>query len=80
VSSRWLLAESGEDELVFRPEDYPLPLARGRQAIELRPDRTFTALAPGPDDRPVESSALDGWTVAEVAPDRVTLRRDPRLP
>ena len=44
---------AGDDELRFRPEGYPLPLARGRTAIELHEDgQSFTALAPGPDDRP----------------------------
>lgn len=78
--SRWLLEGGGDEELVFRPEGYPLPLARGRKAIELHADGSFTALAPGADDRPVESSELDGWVVEAVAGDRLTLKRGPRLP
>ena len=78
--TRWLLEEGGEDELRFRPEGYPLPLARGRTALELREDNTFKALVPGPDDRPVETDELDDYYVAELADDRLTLRRDPRLP
>ena len=57
--TRWLLENAGDDELGFRPEGYPLPLARGRMALELHDDQSFTALAPGPDDRPVPSSELD---------------------
>ena len=38
----WLHAREEDpddaDELVFRPEGYPLPLARGREQIELRDD------------------------------------------
>ena len=83
MSSRWLHAreEDAEDELVFRPEGYPLPLARGRDEIELRPDgESFVARAPGADDRPTESSELDDYYVAELLPDRLTLKRGPRLP
>ena len=82
MSSRWLHAreEDSPDELVFRPEGYPLPLARGREEIELGEDGSFVARGPGPDDRPVETSELDEWYVAELREDRLTLRRDPRLP
>ena len=82
--TRWLHAreeDSEDDELVFRPEGYPLPLARGRREIELRADgETFVARAPGADDRPVESSELDDYYVAELVEDRLTLKRGPRLP
>ena len=74
---RWLHApeESSDDELVFRPEGYPLPLARGRAELELADDGSFAAREPGPDDRPVASSAFEGWVLADVGEDRVTLRR-----
>jgi hypothetical protein len=78
--TRWLLEDASGDELRFRPEGYPLPLARGRTSLELHDDRSFKALAPGPDDRPVEIAELDDYYVAELADDRLTLRRDPRLP
>jgi hypothetical protein len=79
--SRWLLEDAGDDELRFRPEDYPLPPARGRTALELAEDQaTFTALTPGPDDRPVETDELDDFYVAELVEDQLTLRRGPRLP
>jgi hypothetical protein len=75
--SRWLHApeESSEDELVFRPEGYPLPLARGRIELDLEPGGTFVARAPGPVDVPVETDELRGWKVASVRSDRLTLRR-----
>jgi hypothetical protein len=75
--SRWLHAfeESTEDELVFRPEGYPLPLARGRISLELGPGGAFVARAPGPVDVPVETDELAGWVVASVGSDRLVLRR-----
>lgn len=78
--SRWLLADDDDEELVFRPESFPLPLARGRKSLELHDDGSFTALAPGADDRPVESSELDDYYVAELVEDKLTLKRGPRLP
>jgi hypothetical protein len=82
----WLHAREEDpddaDELVFRPEGYPLPLARGREQIELRDDGHggFVARAPGADDRPETTSEFDDYYVAELQPDRLTLKRDPRLP
>ena len=73
--TRWLLESSGEDELVFRPDGYPLPLARGRVSLELAPDGSFEAREPGPDDRPVPTDSLRGWVVASVNSDRLVLRR-----
>jgi hypothetical protein len=75
--TRWLHApeESSADELVFRPEGYPLPLARGRLTLELGPDGSFVARAPGPVDVPVATDELRGWVVASVSSDRLVLRR-----
>jgi len=75
--SRWLLEAPGEDELVFRPDGYPLPLARGRLSLELAPDGSFVALEPGPVDVPVATDALRGWKVASRSADRLVLRRAP---
>lgn len=86
MTTRWLHAREEDpedgDELVFRPEGYPLPLARGREEIELREDADggFVARAPGPDDRPLATSELDDYYVAELVEDRLTLKRGPRLP
>ena len=44
------------------------------------PDGSFTALAPGADDRPELSGELDDHYVAELVPDKLTLKRGPRLP
>ena len=75
----WLHApeESSEEELVFRPEGYPLPPARGRMLLELADDGSFTALAPGPVDAPVPTDELSGWAVGAIEPDRLVLRRSP---
>ena len=68
----WLHApeESSPEELVFRPEGYPLRPARGRLVL----DAALAAYAPGPVDAPVPTE-LDGWELATVEPDRVTFRR-----
>ena len=75
----WLHApeESSDDELVFRPEGYPLRPARGRMVLELDDDGSIAAEAPGPVDRPVRTHELDGWSVGSIEPDRLTLRRAP---
>ncbi len=74
----WLHApeESSEEELVFRPEGYPLRPARGRLVLELADDGSIAAQAPGPVDRP-EATELDGWSIGSIEPDRLTLRRAP---
>jgi hypothetical protein len=68
----WLHApeESSDDELVFRPEGYPLRPARGRIVL----DASRAAYKPGPVDVPVPAE-LEGWKLATVEPDRVTFRR-----
>ncbi|MBE2316159.1 hypothetical protein DVA67_009245 [Solirubrobacter sp. CPCC 204708] len=78
--SRWWLEDAREDELRFRPESLPAPPARGRRTLELHEDGSFTALAPGPDDRPKQTDELDEFYVAELADDQLTLKRGPRLP
>ncbi len=65
LHGRWThsFEEDSGDEMVFRPAGHPLPPARGRTSIELRPDGTYVESAPGPVDVPGESSgswSLDG--------------------
>ena len=60
--------EDAGDEMVFRPEGHPLPPARGRTSIDLRPDGTYVESAPGPVDVPVESSGT--WSLED---DRLVL-------
>ena len=74
--TRWLLENAGDDELRFRPESYPLPLARGRTALELHEDGSARVFAPGPDDRPVEQPAT--WTEAG-APSKSRSRKGPEV-
>jgi hypothetical protein len=90
LSGRWIHAQEEDtgDELVWRPAGYPLPRARGRTELELRPDGTFVERYPGPDDRPAETTgrwSYEGdrltlgadrtWTVTGLGPDRLTVKR-----
>jgi hypothetical protein len=45
--------------------------------LDVFADGSFAAMAPGPVDAPVPTPELDGWAVASVEPDRLTLRRAP---
>lgn len=47
--------EDTEKEMVFRPATHPFPPSRGRLALELRRDGTYTERAPGPVDVPEEA-------------------------
>jgi hypothetical protein len=51
---RWLHSreEDTGDEMVFRPESYDFPPARGRTGFELSPDGSVLDLGVGPTDRP----------------------------
>jgi hypothetical protein len=55
--------EDSGPQMVFRPASHPLPLARGRTTLELRPDGTYVEGVPGPVDLPVHTTgswSLDG--------------------
>jgi hypothetical protein len=55
--------EDSWDELVFRPADYAFPPSRGREAIDLHPDGSYTGSVPGPVDKP---EATEGeWSLEE---------------
>ncbi|HWM09027.1 MAG TPA: hypothetical protein VNO82_06775 [Solirubrobacteraceae bacterium] len=74
---RWIHAreEDDGDLRVYRPADYDLPPARGRRAIEFRPDGELLVYAPGPADKPVASPGrIEDVEVVSVEPDRLTLR------
>jgi hypothetical protein len=65
IAGRWVHAheEDTDDGMVFRPASQPMPPARGRTALELRPDGTYTETSPGPTDAPEDSDgtwALEG--------------------
>ncbi|TMK24696.1 MAG: hypothetical protein E6G64_17025 [Actinobacteria bacterium] len=51
--------EDAEGEMVFRPASYGFPPSRGRAALDLRADGSYTESAPGPTDRP--ESAEGTW-------------------
>ena len=74
VTGHWVHSheEDDGDELVFRPAGYGFPPARGRTALDLRADGTYTERAPGPVDVPVEhegSWSLDGDRLVLAAAD-----------
>jgi hypothetical protein len=78
VEGRWIHSheEDTADEMVFRSEasGYEFPRSRGREALELRPDGSYGAVAPGPADKP-EAWGVGVWAVRDgnrlVLPDRV---------
>ena len=63
LQRRWVHSheEDTDDEMVFRPDDYPFPRSRGRTSFELRPDGTYLESSPGPVDLPVESTG--SWSL-----------------
>jgi hypothetical protein len=63
--------EDRDEEMVFRRPTYPFPMARGRRAIELRPDGTYVESFPGPVDVPEQAKGR--WRLED---DRVLLRPD----
>jgi hypothetical protein len=74
---RWIHSrEEDEGDLrVYRPAGYDLPPARGRRAIEFRPDGELLVYGPGPDDRPTAApGSMDDVEIVSVEPDRLTLR------
>jgi hypothetical protein len=73
LQRRWVHAheEDSVGEMVFRPDDVPLPPSRGRLAFELRPDGSYAESAIGPTDRPQEVTGT--WELADD--DRLVLSR-----
>ena len=76
LQGRWVHSheEDTEDEIVYRAESsgYDFPRSRGREALELNPDGSYSGVVPGPTDKP-EATAGGGWTVEGdhlVLPDR----------
>lgn len=62
--------EEAADARVFRPDDFDFPLARGRAAIEFRPDGEFVewAIGRGDANRPIPGR----WEVAADGVVRIT--------
>ena len=54
---RWIHSheEDSATETVYRPAEFPFPPSRGRKAVELREDGTYSQGRPGPVDRKLES-------------------------
>jgi hypothetical protein len=51
--------EDTDSELVFRPASYAFPRSRGRSALDLRGDGSYSESMPGPADRP--EAAAGTW-------------------
>ena len=70
VPGQWVHAheEDTGSMLVYRPASYSLPPSRGRTALDLRPDGSYTETSPGPTDRPEETAGI--WSLEN---DRLTL-------
>lgn len=54
VFGRWLHSheEDSPESRVYRPRDYPFPLARARAGFEIKEDGTFVRHTIGPSDAP----------------------------
>jgi hypothetical protein len=68
LTGRWVHAheEDSEGRRVYRPADFELPPARGRQSLDLRPGGVLVEGGPGPADVPEEAEGrweLDGDTL-----------------
>ena len=63
IAGHWVEVreESAGGTIVLRPFDAPLPPARGRRSLVLRPDQRAEARAPGPSDR--SEAAQGSWSV-----------------
>lgn len=66
IYRRWTHSheEDQGDIRVYRPSDYPLPLARGREGLEFRENGEFIHYQIGPTDRTL--AAPGQWTVKET--------------
>ena len=76
LQGRWVHSheEDTEDEIVYRAESsgYDFPRSRGREALELNPDGSYSGVVPGPADKP-QATAGGTWSVEGdelVLPDR----------
>jgi len=80
LAQRWLHSreEDTEGEMVFRPDGYAFPPARGRAGFELRPDGSLVQLAPGPTDQHQETAG--SWSLDEAAEPRLVLTEGSQSP
>ena len=77
LQGRWVHSheEDTDDEMVYRAASsgYEFPRSRGREALELHPDGSYSGVAPGPTDKP-EASGGGEWALEDgnklVLPDR----------
>ena len=55
--------EDRDGKLIYRPEGYKFPLARGRTGFEIKEDGVFIYYDIGPDDR--SKKATGRWRIEE---------------
>jgi hypothetical protein len=65
VQGHWVHSheEDTEGEMVYRPASYAFPPSRGRAALDLHADGSYSESTPGPTDRPESADGtweLDG--------------------
>ncbi|MCL4641280.1 MULTISPECIES: lipocalin-like domain-containing protein [Olivibacter] len=73
LKGKWVhsFEEDSGDEMVYRPEGFSLPLARGRDKINLEEDGKLVNSHPGRDDVP--RSNTGSWQLEQ---DKLILRFD----
>ena len=73
IARHWveIREESQGDRLVFRPFEAPIPPARGRRSLVLKPGHAAESRSPGPTDRAVGAGGeweIEGDTLTVTAP------------
>jgi hypothetical protein len=65
LARQWVRAyeEDGDGNEVYRPDNYKLPPARGREVLDLGSLSKGSRSIPGADDRPLSTSGH--WTIAD---------------
>jgi hypothetical protein len=63
VGTHWFHSheEDGPDDMVFRPDSYPMPPSRGRSSFELHQNGSMVRSMPGPTD--VRSKSAGRWRI-----------------
>lgn len=87
----WHAHEEDDENLVLRPDGYPLGLSRGRKKYQFSGDGTLQVTGPDPTDRMVSSTGawhlqgnilnlqsefgVENWLILDYAPQKLVMRR-----